>query len=115
MGRLRGKLCVRCGTVTRASKPKPRKHAAADRKWSKAVRERDGHTCQRCSRPAGESAHIIRRGYKATRLNPDNGLALCHACADYLTRHPNEWREWLEKYMPGLAAEMAALAGAPIK
>jgi len=88
---------------------------AADRKWSKAVRERDGNRCRKCGNPASDGAHVIRRGYLKTRHDVGNGLALCRICAEHLTRHPAEWRAWLEQEVPGLAAEMAARAGAPIR
>ena len=35
--------------------------------------------------------HIISRRYKKTRYMASNGLAGCRPCADWFTRHPNEF------------------------
>ena len=109
------RLCAHCGQPTAKAKPKPPKHLYQDRRWSKAVRERDGHRCRKCGGPATDGAHIVRRAFLKTRHDPKDGLALCRQCHSFFGAHPAEWREWLEQEVPGLAAEMAAQAGAPIR
>lgn len=60
------------------------KRSADDRRWSKAVRERDGYKCQRCftqhtTNSVGlHAAHIFSRGIKRTRHDLDNGISLCY-------------------------------------
>lgn len=62
------------------------KRTADDRRWSRAIRERDGFRCQLCGAVHSESstglhaAHIFSRGIKRTRLDLENGIALCYAC-----------------------------------
>ena len=76
--------------------------ATADRLFSRFIRERDG-ACQLagtsyagyfCSGPGLECAHLIRRGYKATRYEPLNAVALCHFHHRYMTEHPLAWNAW---------------------
>jgi len=60
------------------------KISAADRKFSKMIRERAGHRCQRCGsepKPSGlHCAHIFSRAIKRTRHDPDNAIAACNGC-----------------------------------
>ena len=62
------------------------KRTAADARWSKAVRERDGYRCRRCGKPHAKNsqglhaAHIFSRGIIRTRHDPDNGLSMCYGC-----------------------------------
>lgn len=73
---------------------------AADARFSLQIRERDGWYCQRCkSMPDHRGlhcAHHFTRRTKATRFDPDNALALCYGCHQYLDSHPHEkeafWR-----------------------
>jgi len=73
---------------------------AADARFSSQIRARDGWRCQRCRsnpRPGGlHCAHHFTRRTKATRFDPDNALALCYGCHQYLDSHPVEkeafWR-----------------------
>lgn len=109
------RCCASCGAITAKGKPKPPKRMTADRKWSRAVRDRDGHLCRKCGNPASDGAHVVRRSYLKTRHDVANGLALCRQCHGYFGAHPEEWRTWLEVEMPGRAAELATLAGAPIR
>lgn len=62
----------------------------ADALWSRIVRARDGWRCRLCgSGTQVEAAHIIGRGHDATRLEVDNGLALCR-------RHHREYDQHVE-------------------
>lgn len=54
-----------------------------ERKWKKAVRERDGYTCQRCFRssPYIHAHHIAPRSRRPDlKLEVSNGVCLCHLC-----------------------------------
>lgn len=51
---------------------------AADVLFSRIVRSRG--TCERCGKPATDTAHIIGRLYSATRCLEDNAWALCRSC-----------------------------------
>lgn len=69
------------------------KRTAADARWSKAVRERDNYTCQRCgavhaSNSQGlHAAHIFSRGIKRIRHDLVNGIALCYGCHRHIDSH----------------------------
>ncbi len=62
------------------------KRDAADKRWSRAVRNRDDCTCRRCGKPYPpnafglHAAHIFSRGIKRTRCDVDNGISLCWGC-----------------------------------
>lgn len=45
------------------------------------------------------AAHVIRRGYLATRHDPDNGVPLCFSAHDFFTRHPDQWQEFISSYL----------------
>ena len=81
------------------------KTTALDRKWSKAVKERDHWTCQRCSTRYPEksrglhAAHIFSRRFKKTRHDPENGVALCFGCHSYFHANPLEFHEWAEEQL----------------
>jgi hypothetical protein len=79
----------------------------ADRFFSLWIRNRDG-ICQStlvddagaqgCTRELNlQCAHVHSRDYSATRLDPDNAMALCRGCHMYYTQRPLEWREFVDK------------------
>jgi hypothetical protein len=76
------------------------RRTAADARFSHQIRARDGWRCKRCHtepKPGGlHSAHHFTRRTGATRFDPDNALALCYGCHQYLDSHPYEkeafWR-----------------------
>lgn len=73
------------------------KRDQADIWFSKAVRHRDGHTCQSCSKgPTVECAHIIGRANKSTRWDLDNAVSLCHYCHRYYTANPIDFYDFIE-------------------
>jgi 5-methylcytosine-specific restriction endonuclease McrA len=49
-------------------------------KFSKAILERDGHTCGWCGRPATTTDHVIPLAHGGARLDPTNAVAACRAC-----------------------------------
>ena len=51
-----------------------------DRLWSKVVRKRDNHECQKCGGDATEAHHIFGRRNYSTRWNIQNGISLCSYC-----------------------------------
>lgn len=52
----------------------------------------------RCADPLFlEAAHIIRRGYAATRTDLDNGLPLCHFAHAYFTERPEAWINFVKR------------------
>ena len=77
------------------------KHSA-DIAWAKGVRESGpcwalGHALggwvhlqMECNGQM-EAAHIVRRGYAATRHMPENGRPLCHNAHAWFTSHPLAW------------------------
>ena len=64
---------------------------AADAAWSRAVRERDRHTCQYCwpgcTRKGTEASHIFPRSFQKVRRDPMNGIAACRSCHDRSERN----------------------------
>lgn len=82
------------------------KYDAADRKWSRAVRERDAYTCQRCGAvhaPNSQGlhgAHIFGRGKLAVRHDVENGIALCYGCHRFIDGHKEE-KELLARALLG--------------
>lgn len=72
------------------------KRTRADAKFSDAIRERDGWTCMRCWKSytpptrALHCAHYFTRRTQATRLDPDNALALCYGCHQFVDSHKAE-------------------------
>lgn len=52
---------------------------------------------QRCDEIT--AAHVIRRGYLATRHDTDNGVPLCFSAHDFFTRHPDQWQEFISNYL----------------
>ena len=83
------------------------KNTAADRRFSKMIRERAGYRCQRCgtqhaTNSSGlHAAHIFSRRAKATRCDPDNALALCYGCHSWSHRHEPDFREWVRAEILG--------------
>ena len=81
------------------------KRTAADARWAKEVKERDGHRCKRCLKPYPEkhqglhAAHIFTRSRKATRTDRDNGVSLCMGCHLWGHANPSEFREWVISWM----------------
>lgn len=52
---------------------------------------------QRCDELT--AAHVIRRGYLATRHDIDNGVPLCFSAHSFFTRHPGQWEEFISRYL----------------
>lgn len=81
------------------------KRSADDRRFSREIRERDNHTCQRCGTSYPDKskglhcAHMFSRGKLATRFDPANARALCYGCHRYLDTHPNEKREFFKEWL----------------
>ncbi len=74
----------------------------ADKYFSLWIRRRDkvcqstrlsGQGAERCTREQNlQCAHIHTRSYSATRLDPENAVALCRSCHVFFTQRPLEWR-----------------------
>lgn len=45
------------------------------------------------------AAHVIRRGYLATRTDLANGVPLCFEAHDFMTRHPDRWVDFISEYL----------------
>jgi 5-methylcytosine-specific restriction endonuclease McrA len=80
------------------------KRTPADVRFSNEIRERDNWTCQRCGKRfipptrALHAAHYFTRRTGATRVNPDNALALCYGCHQFVDSHKYEKDElWMGK------------------
>jgi len=67
----------------------------ADMLFSRIVRSRG--ECQRCGRPATDTAHIVRRTYSATRCVEDNAWALCRSCHRLTEEWPHEFMFLVER------------------
>ena len=77
----------------------------ADRYFSLWIRRRDGvcqstrltgHGAERCTRESNlQCAHIHTRSYSATRLDPENAVALCRSCHVFFTQRPLEWKVFI--------------------
>lgn len=72
-----------------------------DAEFSRAIRERDNYTCQRCGNSflpnsrGLHSAHLVNgRGKLATRWEPDNAVSLCYGDHRWLDTHPSLKREF---------------------
>jgi hypothetical protein len=72
------------------------RRSAADRRFSVQIRERDSH-CMRCGsqpKPGGlHCAHMFTRRTRVTRFDPDNALALCYGCHQFVDSHAEEKQE----------------------
>ena len=77
----------------------------ADKYFSLWIRRRD-KVCQStrladqgaegCTREQNlQCAHIHTRSYSATRLDPENAVALCRSCHVFFTQRPREWRYFI--------------------
>lgn len=45
------------------------------------------------------AAHVMRRGYLATRHDIENGEPLCFTAHDFFTRHPDEWEAFIRRHL----------------
>lgn len=85
------------------------KRTSADKWFSLYIRARDNWTCQRCGRVFREyikgadnrhlrgldCAHMIGRGAKMTRFEPDNAVSLCYGCHSHLDSRPTQKVEFM--------------------
>jgi hypothetical protein len=80
---------------------RPHALAIADQSARTYVIERDMDTCQRCGRQGGnEWAHIVSRGARYIRHDPQNALAFCRGCHVWFTDHPAAFFLWVEERWP---------------
>lgn len=49
-----------------------------DKLWSKKVKEKFDNKCAICGKGSPHAHHIFSRGYKSTRWDVENGVALCY-------------------------------------
>jgi late competence protein required for DNA uptake (superfamily II DNA/RNA helicase) len=74
-----------------------------DAVFSNLIRFRDDWTCQRCHRKYEvkskglHCSHFYGRRSWATRLEPDNAMALCHGCHLHVSSFPMDHVELWEK------------------
>lgn len=69
--------------------------AKLDKKWSKAVIEKDGSTCQKCGRFAENPHHVFLKRYMGSRFLLKNGVNLCEYChVPWAHARPEEFMEW---------------------
>ena len=71
------------------------KREQCDVHFSKAVRERDKHTCQFCGQPGTDCAHIYTRKNKRLRWAMDNALCLCRWHHQYFGENPIAFHDFL--------------------
>jgi 5-methylcytosine-specific restriction endonuclease McrA len=62
---------------------------------------KDGETAMRWTGSGLEWAHILSRGARHLRWEPDNAVTLCRGDHAYFTEHPREFRRFIaEKFGP---------------
>ena len=92
------------------------KRTAADARFSLAIRERDDWTCQRCGKEFSpptrglHCAHYFTRRTQATRLDPDNALALCYGCHQFVDSHSDAKAELWQDHIGVERFEVLAAA-----
>jgi NinG protein len=83
--------------VKRVKKPSLR---ILDAEFSRFIRARDDHTCQRCGKsyppgPSLHASHFIGRSNRATRWDPENVDAACNGCHTFWeARKATDYRDW---------------------
>lgn len=66
------------------------------------VKARDGWACVHCGRTdSPQWAHIISRGARYIRYNPENSVCLAAACHQMFTLKPAAWAVFVEDRWPG--------------
>lgn len=111
VGRVQQRRCSDCGSVTLARRPSFMKHASADQRTRKVVKARDGGICRKCGERGTDGAHIFPKGrYRSMRQNPDNLLWLCRRDHQHFHAHPAEFRDWLQRNVPDLYAQLQEMA-----
>lgn len=87
------------------------KITAADRWFSRCIRERASWRCERCGRQYPETStglhcsHFWGRDTHAVRVDPENAAAHCYGCHRYLEKRPREFDRWIEEYLGQERAE----------
>jgi hypothetical protein len=88
---------------------------AADRWFSKCVRERAFWRCERCGKyyaPRNtrglDCSHFIGRGNWSVRFDPDNAFAHCVGCHSYFENNPHEFVAWAYERLNGRYAGVLA-------
>ncbi len=89
--------------MKRSSKKAER--ARRDKEWQRAVKERDGHACQKCGYnvyPRGLHAHHIfsKGAHPHMRFDVEDGITLCLRHHLYWAHTDGcEFTEWLKTWM----------------
>jgi 5-methylcytosine-specific restriction endonuclease McrA len=68
--------------------------AKLDKRWSKAVVDRDKGICQKCYAPGDNPHHVFLRRYLGSRFLLKNGITLCTKCHRWAHDNPIEFMEW---------------------
>jgi len=88
------------------------KSTAADKAFSKCVRERSLWKCERCgaqhevNSQGLHCSHFYSRGNWSVRFEPLNAFAHCYGCHQYLSGRPEEFRVWAQQAMGVKAYEV---------
>lgn len=57
-----------------------------------------------------DTAHILSKGaHEAIRFNRSNVISLCRTAHDWFGDHPDEWKEFIERILPGRIQELKDL------
>lgn len=82
-----------------------RTHAmlVADKAAGDYVRERDRNTCQKCAAQGNslDWAHVLGRGARYVRHDPENALTLCRKCHEWSERNRAAFNAWFDERWPG--------------
>lgn len=93
-----------------------REHAewVADKLAREHVLSRDHRTCLCCgAKWALEWAHIIGRGARYIKWEPENAVTLCHGCHEHFTGHRALFTAWIaEKFGPSRYDRLMSLEAA---
>lgn len=72
-----------------------------DKKWSRAVLERDGKVCQKCGKFGDNPHHVVLKRYLAVKHLLDNGLTLCSNChVPDAHAYPALFEAWFKREFP---------------
>jgi hypothetical protein len=80
----------------------------SDEAFSKCVRERADLSCERCERSYRHDganmmglhcSHLFGRRRASVRWDPDNAVAHCFSCHQYLGENPRIFSRWITEYL----------------
>lgn len=85
----------------RSKKPNRILEYRLDELFSKLVRERAEHRCEKCHKLDGkmDCSHLYGRRMRSVRFDPENAACHCTTCHRWLTERPIEFAEWIVNHL----------------